>query len=170
MLTHKDDKYWHKSLECVFEEINDQAQDSVSLLRQLRPDVIRELHQHPSSTLHGEILRFIDENCGPVEENTTIFTCTWAKIHSIVMVLNRNSLVLDSSEHEDVKSEDETEMENENEPRTDEYHEQEEDVIPIDHEIENNKTLDLLEDESIDGSLDYFVEELERMELTNDTV
>ena len=42
MPTHKNDEYWHKSLECVFEEINDQVQDSVSLLRQLRPDVIRE--------------------------------------------------------------------------------------------------------------------------------
>jgi hypothetical protein len=83
---HSDDKYWHKSLESVFEEINDQAPDSVSLLRQLRPDVIRELHHHPSSRVHDEILRFIDENCGP--ENSTQWTCTWAKIYSIVMVLN----------------------------------------------------------------------------------
>ena len=215
MPTHNDE-YWHKSLECVFQEINDQAQDSVSILRQLRPDVIRELGHHPSSTIHGDILRFIDENCGP-DENTTQWTCTWAKIHSIIMVLNRNVLVLDSSD-DDVKAEDEssihdeheeqhgeittqfvedeTEVENQNEePRSDEDDEQE-DIpiyptkkldIPVDEPIDGyfSKECQLVEDTDAnlvedepkikddlkrENSVDSFVQELERMELTEDTV
>ena len=183
MPTHNDE-YWHKSLKCVFQEINDQAQDSVSILRQLRPDVIRELGHHPSSTIHGDILRFIDENCGPVEENTTQWTCTWAKIHSVIMILNRNNLVLDCSDEdvaEDESSlhneqeeqhgemttqfvEDETEVENQNEePRSDEDDDQE------------TKKLDLPVDEEPitlekENSVDSFMNLLEKMEFTEDTV
>jgi hypothetical protein len=132
---HSDDKYWHKSLESVFEEVNDQAQDSVSILRQLRPDVIRELHFHPNSRVHDEILRFIDENCGPVDENTTQWTCTWAKIHSVVMVLNRNNLVLDCSD-EDV-AEDESSI----------HDEQEVECAAVEHETEEHQNEETCSDE-----------------------
>jgi hypothetical protein len=134
ILTHSDDKYWHKSLECLFEEINDQAQESVSILRQLRPDVIRELGFHPTSRVHDEILRFIDENCGP---NTTQWTCTWAKIHCIVMVLNRNTLVLDCSD-EDV-AEDESSI----------HDEQEVECAAVEHETEEHQNEETCSDEDV---------------------
>ena len=38
MPTQKDDEYWHKSLECVFEEINDQVQDTASLTPAEEPE------------------------------------------------------------------------------------------------------------------------------------
>ena len=189
MPTQKDDQYWHKSLDCVFEEINDQAEDSVSLLLQLRPDVIRELNHHPSSMLHGEILRFIDENCGPVDANATQWTCTWAKIYSIVRVLNRNNLVLDCSD-EDVKSEDESSIHEEQDEQEDIPIYQNKKIEPIDgyfskecQEVEDNTDANLVEDYEQphieknkkddlkrENSIDSFVEELERMDMIKDTV